>query len=187
MYICLDMCIKRNKRQLRGKIRGSVANVTQDVSIWEQVEALPEFKAAENVLLYWSMASEVDTHAFARQWYGRKKLYLPKVAGETLEIREYIPDDLASGYRGIMEPSQDAPVAEKIDLVIVPGMAFDAKGNRLGRGGGFYDRLLPTLSCPKVGVCRNHQFVEEVPVQSWDQKVDIVVTPANCYICKICQ
>jgi 5-formyltetrahydrofolate cyclo-ligase len=86
-----------------------------------------------------------------------------------------------------MEPSQDAPVAEKIDLVIVPGMAFDSKGNRLGRGGGFYDRLLPTLSCPKVGVCRNHQFVEEVPVQSWDQKVDIVVTPANCYICKICQ
>ena len=172
---------------MRGKIRGSVADVTQDVSIWEQVEELPEFKAADSVLPYWAMESEVDTHAFARRWYGHKKLYLPKVAGETLEIREYIPDDLAPGYRGIMEPSQDAPLAEKIDLVIVPGMAFDAKGNRLGRGGGFYDRLLPTLSCPKVGVCRNHHVVEEVPVQSWDQIVDIVVTPANGDICKICQ
>ena len=186
MYICLDMCIKGSKRQLRGKIRGSIADVTQDVSIWEQVEALPEFISADSVLLYWSMESEVDTHAFASRWYGRKKLYLPKVVGEALEIREYLPDDLAPGYRGIMEPSADAPLAEKIDLVIVPGMAFDAKGNRLGRGGGFYDRLLPTLACPKVGVCRKHQLVEEVPVQAWDQKVDIVVTPANCYICKIC-
>lgn len=186
MYICQDMCIKRSKKQLRGKIRGSIADATQDVSIWEQVEALPEFKAADSVLLYWSMQSEVDTHAFAQRWYGRKKLYLPKVVGDKLEIREYIPDDLSPGYRGIMEPSGDAPLAGKIDLVIVPGMAFDAKGNRLGRGGGFYDRLLPELSCPKVGVCRRHQFVEDVPVQAWDQKVDIVVTPANCYICKIC-
>jgi 5-formyltetrahydrofolate cyclo-ligase len=179
------MCKEWRKKRLRGKIRGSVADAAQDVSIWSQVEDLPEFKAAGSVLLYWSMASEVDTHAFAQRWYDRKKLYLPKVSGESLEIREYIPDDIAPGYRGIMEPSDKAPVAEKVDLVIVPGMAFDARGNRLGRGGGFYDRLLPSLSCPKVGVCRRHQFVEEVPVQAWDQKVDIVVTPANCYICKI--
>ena len=106
------------------------------------------------------------------------------MAGETLEIREYIPEDMQEGYRGIMEPSPQAPIVTEVDLVVVPGMAFDAKGNRLGRGGGFYDRLLPSLTCPKVGVCRQNQLVEEVPVQEWDQKVDIVITPSNCYICK---
>ena len=179
------MCKEWKKKKLRRRIRGSVADAAQDVSIWSQVEALPEFQAAERVLLYWSMDSEVDTHAFAQRWYGRKKLFLPKVAGQGLEIREYAPGDIAPGYRGIMEPSEDAPLTKEVDLVIVPGMAFDAQGNRLGRGGGFYDRLLPSLSCPKVGVCRRHQFVDEVPVQQWDCKVDIVVTPANCYICKI--
>ena len=184
MYICPVMCKEWKKKRLRKRIRGTVADVTRDVSVWSQVESLPEFIAAESVLLYWSMPSEVDTHAFAQRWYGRKKLYLPKVAGEVLEIREYIPGDLEEGYRGIMEPSAQAPCVKEVDLVIVPGMAFDASGSRLGRGGGFYDRLLPSLSCPKVGVCRQEQLVEEVPMQEWDQKVDIVITPSNCYICK---
>ena len=178
------MCIRDKKKKLRRRIRGSVADAARDVSIWEQLEGLPEFVGAESVLLYWSMPSEVNTHSFLERWYGRKKLYLPRVAGESLEIREYSPETMEEGYRGIMEPSSLAPVAQEVDLVIVPGMAFDAKGNRLGRGGGFYDRLLPLLSCPKVGVCRSAQFVEEVPMQSWDQKVDIVITPSNCYICR---
>ena len=178
------MCIKDRKKRLRGRIRASVADVTRDISIWEQLEALPQFKEADSVLLYWSMPSEVDTHSFLERWYGRKRLYLPRVAGEVLEIREYMPEDLQEGYRGIMEPSSQATQVSEVDLAVVPGMAFDAKGNRLGRGGGFYDRLLPSLTCPKVGVCRMEQLVDEVPVQEWDQKVDIVITPANCYICK---
>ena len=186
MYICADMCIsiKDKKKRLRRRIRGSVADVARDVSIWEQLESLPEFVSARSVLLYWSMPSEVNTHSFLERWYSRKRLYLPKVAGDALEIREYSPETLEEGYRGIMEPSSQAPEVTEVDLVVVPGMAFDAKGNRLGRGGGFYDRLLPSLSCPKVGVCRLAQLVEEVPMQEWDQKVDIVITPSNCYICK---
>ena len=180
------MCIsiKDKKKRLRRRIRGSVADVARDVSIWEQLESLPEFVSARSVLLYWSMPSEVNTHSFLERWYGRKSLYLPRVAGQMLEIREYIPEDLQAGYRGIMEPSSQAPQVSAVDLAVVPGMAFDAKGNRLGRGGGFYDRLLPSMTCPKVGVCRMEQLVDEVPVQEWDQKVDIVITPANCYICK---
>ena len=178
------MCIVNKKKELRRRIRGTVGDAARDVSVWEQLENLPEFIRAQSVLLYWSMPSEVGTHAFLERWYGRKKLYLPKVAGQQLEIREYIPGNLEEGYRGIMEPSADAPAAESVDLVIVPGMAFDAQGGRLGRGGGFYDRLLPSLACPKVGVCRTGQLVEEVPLQPWDQKVDIVITPSNCYICR---
>ena len=178
------MCKEWKKKRLRKRIRGSVADVTRDASVWSLVESLPEFQAADSVLLYWSMSSEVDTHSFLDRWYGRKKLYLPRVAGDTLEIREFIPEDLAEGYRGIMEPSSQAPCVTAVDLAIVPGMAFDANGNRLGRGGGFYDHLLPSLTCPKVGVCRQGQLVEEVPMQVWDQKVNIVITPSNCYICK---
>lgn len=178
------MCIRDKKKRLRRRIRASVADAARDVSIWEQLEGLPEFSRAESVMLYWSMPSEVGTHSFLNRWYGKKKLYLPRVAGDVLEMREYIPGELVEGYRGIMEPSDDAPEAGSVDLAIVPGMAFDPSGNRLGRGGGFYDRLLPLLSCPKVGVCRSVQLVDEVPMQSWDQKVDIVITPSNCYICK---
>lgn len=166
-------------------MRSSIADKAADISIWQQLESLKEFKDAASVLAYWSMPSEVSTHLFICRWYGKKRIFLPRVAGDVLEIREYDPDKMVEGYRGIMEPSKEAVTATEVDLAIVPGMAFDASGNRLGRGGGFYDRLLPLLHCPKVGVCRSHQFVEEVPVQPWDSKVDIVVTPANCYICKI--
>lgn len=264
------------------------------------VEDLAIFKQAKTVLAYMSIAGEVQTDDFVKSWYeSGKRVVLPVVCGSGLELREYDPSLLVSGYRGILEPSKDSRLVlpSEIDLALVPGVAFarlatgvgggagggdgagggvgavgavgagagvdaglglgtgadgsagisigagvglglgaagsDASASgaclglgtvadvgvgdgagcdvafdaglgldagaddfrrniafgrisnsesskltgyyRLGRGGGYYDRLLPLLSCPKIGVCFPFRVLENLPVDTWDAKVDAVI------------
>ena len=98
-------------------------------------------------------------------------------AGESLELRVYAPAHLSPGSFGILEPATGSLFTDydRIDLAVVPGMAFDRKGNRLGRGKGFYDRLLPLLKAPKAGICFPFQLVEAVPVEPFDTPMDYVI------------
>ncbi len=107
-----------------------------------------------------------------------KRVAVPKVYGE--EMRFLYLDDLTrveKGYAGIPEPVADEPVAEdKTALVLVPGLAFDQKGNRMGYGGGFYDRFLrrePTH--PTIALCYDFQMVEAIPTQDHDIPVNTVL------------
>lgn len=107
-----------------------------------------------------------------------KRVAVPKVYGE--EMRFLYLDDLTrveTGYAGIPEPVADEPVAEdKTALVLIPGLAFDQKGNRMGYGGGFYDRFLrrePTH--PTIALCYDFQMVEAIPTQDHDIPVDTVL------------
>lgn len=96
------------------------------------------------------------------------RVVVPRVVGEDLELRELSPDG-----------GDGAPVPpDAIDVALVPGLAFDGRGGRLGRGGGHYDRLLPQLrpDCERVGVCFAGQVVDRVPRQWWDAPVDWVAT-----------
>ena len=148
------------------------------VALWQAVEALPEFIAASTVLIYWSMPSEVPTQAFIGRWCAGKRFVLPLVAGGSLVLKEYVPGRLEAGYRGIMEPTSEAPEVcpEDIDFAIVPGVAFDRNCMRMGRGKGFYDRLIPHLKCPLAGVCFPSQLFDRIPVDPWDRQLDMVVT-----------
>lgn len=94
---------------------------------------------------------------------------------------------MAPGYLGIMEPTTDAEeiLPSQVDLAIIPGVAFDRQGNRLGHGKGFYDRLLPELDCPRIGVAYDGQIYDCLQTDVWDQKMDFVITPSNVYICKL--
>lgn len=83
---------------------------------------------------------------------------------------------LKQGYFGLMEPPKDAPVLETPDLVIVPGLAFDREGFRLGRGGGYYDRWLAGFGGDTIGLCRNDRLLEHLPRDAWDVPVCAVVT-----------
>ena len=141
------------------------------------LEQHPLFLAAQTVLLYWSMPEEVDTHALIRKWSERKRIVLPRVCGEELELRLYDPERMVPGYRGILEPAEDAlPVPDaEIDLAIVPGLAFDRAGHRLGRGKGYYDRLLPRLHCPKLGLAFPCQVLDEVPIEAHDVALDGII------------
>lgn len=172
------------KKELRREIRRRKALMSDgerraaSCLILEALEALPEFREAGVVLAYSSLPDEVGTEELLKRWGERKVIALPVVVGERLELRKYDGVHVRAGYRGIMEPSEGAAEVSpsEVGLAIVPGMAFDGAGRRLGRGGGYYDRLLPLLSCPKVGVCFGCQLVERVPVEECDIIVDSVLS-----------
>lgn len=147
-------------------------------SVLASLEALAAFREASTVLLYHSLPDEVDTHAFVEKWAGRKCVLLPVVVGSGLELRRYTsPHDLAPGAYGILEPVGE-PFTDysKVDFVAVPGVAFDRSGHRLGRGKGYYDRLLPLLPrAYKAGICFPYQLVDCVPCDAHDVSMHRVI------------
>ena len=162
------------KRQLtpEEKLRRSEA-------VMRQVEQLPEFRKARVVLMYWSMGDEVQTHAFVERWYKEKTLLLPCVQGDDLVLRQYTgPECLVAGEQfGIGEPT--GPVwtdLDAVELIVVPGVAFDRQGNRMGRGRGFYDRLLKsTPHAVKMGVAYGFQMLDTIPMDAFDVPMNLVI------------
>ena len=150
----------------------------KSLSVWEKVERDEVFQQAETVLAYWSMDDEVYTHDFVKRWAGSKTLLLPCVKGDELELRYFDGEERLQPGEGYAIPE---PVGElftdwgKIDLILVPGVAFDKSGNRLGRGKGYYDKVLKQTGAYKLGVCFDFQLVERVPVEPHDVKMDRVV------------
>ena len=148
--------------------------------IMRRLEVLPLFTEAKVVLLYWSMSDEVQTHAFVNKWYKDKVLLLPCVQGDDLVLRQYTgPECLVAGEQfGIGEPTgPEWTDLDKVELIVVPGVAFDPTGNRMGRGRGFYDRLLKsTPNAMKVGVAYDFQLLDKIPVEPHDVPMDSVIT-----------
>ena len=143
------------------------------------LEAHPLFQSAQTVLLYHSLPDEVNTHSFIEQWGEKKRILLPVVVGDELELRLFTPSvSLANGAYGIAEPTGEAFAKyDEITFAVIPGVAFDHTGNRLGRGKGYYDRLLPHLSKAfKVGICFPYQLVKTIPTEPFDIPMDSIIT-----------
>lgn len=174
-----------DKKELRRQIRAAKALVTFDEklersqTVMKQVERLPQFAKADTILLYWSMDDEVQTHDFVNNWYTEKTVLLPCVDGDDLKLRQYTGAEcLRAGEQfGIDEPvGPEFTELDRVQMIVVPGVAFDHQCNRMGRGRGFYDRLLKsTPNAFKVGVAFDFQLVDEVPVEAFDVKMDCVV------------
>lgn len=146
--------------------------------ILSRVEKHPVFQKAQTVLLYYSLPDEVYTHDFIQKWYNRKRILLPVVVKDTLELYTYTgPDKMTIGAYGIKEPTEGKfNNLKDIDLAIIPGVAFDRRGNRLGRGKGYYDRLLPFLvGTYKLGICFPYQILESVPTEDFDIRMNEVI------------
>lgn len=146
--------------------------------IFLNLEQRPYFIQANVVLLYWSMNDEVYTHAFAEKWQHKKNILLPSVNGNYLDLKQFRgKNNMVSGQQfGILEPN--SPVftdINNIDLIIVPGVAFDEQNNRMGRGRGYYDRLLNLSQAIKIGVCFDFQFFKQIPVEPHDIPMDAVI------------
>ncbi len=180
--------INSRKKEIRRLIKErkktfSLENATIDSElIFNRLEALHQFKSADIILAYWSLSDEVSTHRFILKWAGTKKIVLPIVVGDTLELRAFngMESLVTSTSFGIQEPKVEELVNPKdVDFAIIPGIAFDKKGNRLGRGKGFYDRFLKQTNAFKVAVGYDFQIIDEVPVSSHDVPVDIVITAKN--------
>lgn len=157
--------------QLRERSLRACAHILSD-GLW---------RVAGAVLLYHALHDEVDTASLLDK--GRllgKCILLPRVVGEELELRVYTPDTLQRGAFGIMEPTGELfPPSRyaEIELAIVPGMAFDRHGARLGRGKGYYDRLLPLMpNAYRMGLCYSFQLLDFLPAEGHDVAMNEVVT-----------
>lgn len=152
-----------------------------------------QWATADNILVYMSLPFELDTVAICRgAWKDGKWVCVPRVRGTQLFFHQIqsLDDCSQEGSFGIKEPRPDSPVwkyyKSETSIVLLPGLAFDMRGQRLGRGGGFYDRFLSIIrseakslgSLPPLclGLAFAQQYVSTVPCQAHDEKVDGLVT-----------
>ena len=147
--------------------------------VFNIIKTMPVWQHSQHILCYWSLPDELPTHEAVNNWLKEgKSIYLPRVVGDDLEIVPYHgPQSLDDNNKfHIGEPVGDAVDSSCLELIIVPAVALDSNRNRLGRGKGFYDRLLSATACPTIGVVCDFQLVEEVPVEPHDHPLDCVVT-----------
>ncbi len=167
---------------MRRRNRGLTAEERTGASerIFSEVERLPAFARAWVVGLYCALGDEPDTGAALRRWLDAgKRVVVPCVEGDEMDFYDYDPAALRPGAFGIDEPPRLTPCdPARIDLLVVPGVAFTAAGARLGRGRGYYDRYLARsgFRAAVVGVCYGHQLVADLPSEPHDRTVDCVVT-----------
>ena len=175
---------KIEKRELRKRIKGCIAEslpaelVSRSEPLMECVEQLESYAEASTVALYWSLAGEVCTHELVRRAVLTKRVVLPVVTGDVMHFAEVAPDlsNLSQGAFGVMEPREGRVCdPSEIDFMLVPGMAFDRAGGRLGHGKGYYDRYFELYKGVTAGVCFDFQMVDEVPCESFDRRVDMVI------------
>lgn len=172
-----------SKKEIRAEMkrRETAFSFTEEAAekVWSSVEASSAFASAGTVLVYMDIPGEVPTQKFIDRWKKDKRILIPLVVGDNLDLCEYDSTKLVEGYRGILEPAADARRVSpaEVDLALVPGVAFcekDGKVWRLGRGKGFYDRLLPRMNCPKFGIFFPFRLVDELPLDPWDQPLDLL-------------
>ncbi len=168
--------IRRNIKA-RKCLLSAVERMEAAERVFEQLERTAAFMMADNILLYHSLPDELSTVEFINKWHDRKHFYLPRVNGVNLDILPYDRSRLHIGAFNIEEPDGDelTPI-DMIELIVVPGVAYDVNGNRVGRGKGYYDRLLAESRATKIGVGYDFQLIDEIEAEPHDVRVDIVIT-----------
>lgn len=177
--------IRNEIKKIIGKI--SEKNLSKRTkSIENNLFELANFVESSIALLYVGKEGEVATnHILKRCFELNKIIVLPAFDDDRYAMNlmkvDNLETDLVAGKRGILEPDRNrckvVPV-ESIDIAIIPGLAFDEKGGRIGTGEGYYDRFIPKLSntTRKVALALDDQVIQQVPMESHDKHVDIIVT-----------
>lgn len=180
------------KQRLREALKAQERRLTRaalsasDRMLTERFLALPEVDAAETILLYCSMGAEPDTAELIGKLLARgKRIVLPRcLPGRQMETRLYTAEVPLIRHRyGMLEPGEMHPLVgpEEIDLALVPALAYDVRCMRMGRGGGYYDRYLPAFPGGTVGLCRDALLQQEIPAESHDRPVDLVLTETRLF------
>ena len=150
-------------------------------AIMAQLENMRWFRDAQTVMIYYPIHNEVDLRPILKRYEGQKTFLLPVTHRDSLEPRRYDGEDMMRrGKYHVPEP-QTSPWSGKIDLILVPGVVFDPLCNRIGRGGGFYDKFLKKHhKVHQIGVCYDFQLKRhELPHNMFDHPVDRVITPTQ--------
>jgi 5-formyltetrahydrofolate cyclo-ligase len=183
----------KSKDVLRWKIRARLEKLSAatreaaSLKICAQLKEQPFFNNAATILFFAPLPDEADIWPLFQEVLAANKIVaLPQfdaVAQNYIARRvQNLPDEIVTGQFWIREPkSSCAKIAlADFDLLLVPGVAFDLRGNRLGRGQGFYDQLLAGVRGMKCGIAFDEQVVKEVPVGKMDVPADFILTPTRC-------
>ena len=179
-----------DKKKLRSHIKHTLVSVGMESLAFQSKKACQnllgtsQYKDASVVMLFLSLPFEVETAPiFLDAWQRGKTVAVPKVSWQQRHMIPVEINSLETGLTveeyGLRTPATGQPVPqEDIDLVVTPGLAFDANGGRLGRGGAYYDTFFASkkLAAVKLGFCFSQQLVEDVPMTEFDHPVDVVVT-----------
>ena len=181
------------RRELRRNLTAMKDGVREELSeqACELLLGLGEYVQARIVMAYIPLPDELDIEPMLRSaWQDGKTVAMPRIIWEKHELKPIVThnldSDLMAGRHGLREPAGTEEITlSDIDLVIVPAVGFDRRGHRMGRGGGFYDRFLARskLRARTVGITFDQQVLEELPVLSHDQRVQMVVTDAGIHRC----
>jgi len=175
--------LRRHYRALREDL--STEEVTAaSIAICRTLAEWPPLQQAEHALTYLAFRNELDP-SYLFELLPHIHWAVPRVDRQQLMLHTYQPDRLVRHRFGMLEPAADlSPVdASMLDIVLVPGIAFDRHGGRLGFGGGFYDRFLPTTPALRVGVTYDHCLAASLPMTEHDQRMDWVFTPTQQIRC----
>jgi len=187
-----------DKVELRGQLRNRLLAMPpeqrkdQSRKACRNLMALPQYQDASIIMIYLSLSHEVDTsEAILHAWQLGKTIAVPKISWQQ---RHMIPVQItsletgfATGASGLRNPVAGAPIPfGQIDLVVAPALGFDRLGNRLGRGGSFYDRFFANkeVIASRCGLAFAEQLVDSIPITESDQPVDFVVTDEEVIRCK---
>ena len=177
------------KEELRRRLRLQRKGISEaDFIQWsrqiiESLKEQEEYRRAQTIHSYVSMNKrrEVNTHPLIQEMIGAgKTVVVPQTQFEDSSLHHFKLasfDDLIENKWGVLEPLEGGRVsAEELDLVIVPMVGGDRRKHRIGYGGGFYDRFLSRVRCPKIGLCFEQNVVEELPTESFDVALDKIIS-----------
>lgn len=181
--------LRRAKQQMRElivqkrRILSAEDRREQSAAILEQLEQMQCFREAKTVLLYYPINNEVDVLPLFKKYKHTKTLLLPVSHRREMTVSPYEGNDkMHRGKFHIPEPTTPAYEGE-IDLIVVPAVAFDKTGLRLGRGGGYYDKFLKKHTrAMLIGVGYDFQLVDQVPAERHDQKVHRIILPSQTIV-----
>ena len=177
--------MEKSKSEIRKEIislrkqLNSAERIFLSQSIFKKIEQLEVFYKADTIAMFWSLTDEVFTHDYVQKWSLHKNILLPVTLKKDLQLKEFngINDLIESPVMKLKEPKGKSFTSlNKLDLIIVPGLAFDKQNNRIGYGKGYYDRLLLKLNAFKIGVCFDFQLFNEIPYTTQEIKMDKVLT-----------
>jgi len=177
--------IRKQMKQLRADMTRT-ERFEKSMQIFEQLITVPEFKRADRIYTYVSMDNEIDTIMLIDYSLSlEKRVFVPRVSGKDMEFYE-ISDisELNPGYMGIYEPDINGrePDYSRTGFMCMPGLAFDRSYNRIGYGGGFYDRYLSVENkLYKAALAYEAQLLESIPAQDGDVRPDMIVTEESIY------
>ena len=188
--------IAQKKKEIREFILNKRDSVDENIRkdwdkvIFDKVINSNYYKEAKSIFVFVSFGTEVDTHKIINHALANgKTICVPKIPSKKVGIEIYKInsfDDLKEGYFKVLEPKDNCPLAsgDDMDLILMPGLAFDRDGGRIGYGAGFYDRFLEKMivNVDKIAIAYDFQLMDNVPTNELDVRIDGIITQEKTII-----